>query len=461
MYIDESHYLEQAKNINEQHKPVICNYWFDGTEDCWFWYQKPPVWSFLISIIFLIFGLNNHYALYFSSIMGSISIILIFLLAYLIFKKENTALWSAFLLVFTPIYILWSNSAENNSISVFFVLLTMIFFISYIERKEKSLLALVMVSLIFTSFVRFENIILILIFLVIYIISLKTHSNNYFLSLLKRFYPSIVVVILIIIVIIEPFFINLFRSSNISIIDRYYLNLFGFLKSVSFNFIYLFLAALSFVFTDKKTKNKVMYVFIVFIFYFILYLPLFSQSRMALTPGVFIIILSAYSLEKIANLSKKHTLAVKISIIFAFLFLFDLGIASTYKNIGNEFNDYPFELENAVLETESVMKIKNIIPESCYIIAEFPSVITSISDIKGITTDSAVENPKIIAELIKKGECIYYFYDGYCAEWTISPPKGSKERCRKMLQTFDYSKAMELRLDSAEYYLFKINGIFR
>ncbi|MCH8326710.1 MAG: hypothetical protein IIB83_09180 [Bacteroidetes bacterium] len=100
-----------------------------------------------------------------------------------------------------------------------------------------------------------------------------------------------------------------------------------------------------------------------------------------------------------------------------------------------------------ILETESVAKISKEIQENCYIIAEFPMVLTSISNMKGLATIKAIKNPQFIEGVLKKGDCVYYFYDGFCSKWPISGPLLSMERCQKMLEIFNYTEKMHFERD--------------
>ena len=449
MYIDEPLYLEMAKNMNQRQQPVACEYESYGIENCWM-PLKAPGWPFLISIVFLIFGMNNYYALYFSSIIGSLSVILIFLLAYLIFRNQKTALWSSFFLAFTPIHVLWSNSAETNNASLFFVLLTMTFFFIYMQCKRKTTLILTIFSLFLTILMRFENIVLIGIFILGYILFSKSLSKSSFGRIFEAFYPLIVVVMLSIMIVFESFFIKIFPNKLISI-DFYYLNLFEFLKASSFNYVYLLLAAACLFLRNEKDKTKIKYLVTSFVIFFTLYLPIFSEDRMALMPSVFIIILSAYFLEKFcSSFNRFHSLA-RVFIILLFLPLFCLGLNLAYGDTLSRFN-------NHFLETEAVLQIKKEIQENCYVIAEFPTVFSLISSIKGLKTGEVLDNPEIVEGLLNK-TCVYYFYDGYCSEQTISRSEGSRKRCREMLKILDYRLEQKFNRKWTNYHLYRIYGL--
>ena len=449
MYIDEPWYMEMAKNMNQKLQPVICEYPDYNVENC----QMPikaPGWPFLISIVFLIFGVNNYHALYFSSIIGSLSIILIFLLTYIIFRNQKTALWSSFFLALTPIHVMWSNSAETNNASVFFVLLTMVFFLIFIQCKKKTILVLTILSLLLTILTRFENIVLIGIFVLGYILFSKSLPKSSLGQIFGAFYPLIVVIMLIIIIVFQYHFVKVFRNTILTI-DFYYLNLFEFLKVSSFNYVYLLLAAACLFLRNEKDKTKIVYLFTSFLIFFTLYLPIFSEDRMALMPSVFIIILSAYFLGKLCNSFVKHAVFT-ILLISIFSCLFGLNLNSTYDHISSKYKEH-------ILETQIVMELTNIIPENCYLIAEWPTVFTSISNIKGVRTSNALNNPEIVEGIIKKTGCVYHFYDGYCTDRTISRPQGSRERCQDMLRMFEYYREKEFERGNVKYYLFRVNGL--
>lgn len=450
MYIDEPMYLEYAKNINQKLKLIICETRVsESLEDyCWF-SLKPIGWPFLISLAFKIFGLNNYVALYFSSLLGSLSVVLIFLFSYLLFKNEKIALWSAFLLAFTPIYVIWSNSAETNNPSLFFVLLTAIFFILYLRTKEKPILALAVLLLMFTVLVRFETIILAVLFSLAYI-RFSQNPKDQFSDSLNLYYPLIIIVSLAGMVILEGFFIGFFRKMfYYNFLDFYFLTFFEYLKAASFNYIYLTFAAINLFLIEKSDKKIIALLATSFIFFFLLYLPISFESRMALIPCLFLIVLSSFSLEKLFSLFGEYNHASRIITLLIFLAIYGFSLMSVYENI------YINDSAN-LLETQSIMQIKKEIPKNCYVISEFPVVLTSVSDLKGLRTKYVLSNPEIISALLNNDKCVYYFYDGYCMELPLSTVKYSVKRCLKMLEKFRYEKEISLKMDNKEYSLFRI-----
>ena len=70
MYIDEGMYMEAGKNMLNTGSQME--------------YAKPIGWSFLLSLVFGIFGINNWVALYTSLFLGALTIVLMFFVTFLI-----------------------------------------------------------------------------------------------------------------------------------------------------------------------------------------------------------------------------------------------------------------------------------------------------------------------------------------------------------------------------------------
>ncbi|MBL7056494.1 hypothetical protein ISS07_06275 [Candidatus Woesearchaeota archaeon] len=170
---------------------------------------------------------------------------------------------------------------------------------------------------------------------------------------------------------------------------------------------------------------------------------------MALNPSVFLIILSAYSLEKLGIVFGEHRLKIRLFLIFFLSLFFILGLNISYENIDKRFT-------KNILETQSVVDIKRELPGSCYIIAEYPLILTSSSDLKGISTKNAIMHQDIVHNLLDSGECIYYFYDGYCHYDKISRQIGSEGRCQEFLSIFDRVEEKQFKRGNINFYLYRL-----
>jgi len=378
MYVDEPWHMEMAKNMNQGNGPVVCEY------DSCRMPLKPPGWPFLISILQLFTGLNTSAVFWLATIIGSLSVVLIFLLAYLLYKNSNTALWASFILALFPIHVIWSNTAGANNISVFFVLLTLtLFFI----RSWAFIPALLL-----TISTRFE-----LVYLIPILWLIHNRKSRYF-----QYYLPVVIGFIIISESIGHVFM---RSSTLTL-AHYYLPFLEFLRIVSFNFIFLLLA----VFAQKKQYKTVL---VLFISLFIIYLPIFSETRMALLPSLILILPAAAG---IGVLAKK----MRILFVAVILIIFIPALFFVHREL---YIDYKYHM----LETQAVNEIVEY--KGIFVTAE-PSVINAVANKDTIQTTKFLRQPI-------EGD-IYYFYDGFCISNPIANKIDSQKRCFEMLTTFEF-----------------------
>lgn len=139
---------------------------FGSYEEC-IEYEKavfPPGYPFLIVISYIVFGLNTLHAAYISSILGSLTIILVFLISYVLFKKEEISLVSAFIFSVIPLHIYFSHYSEPRVISLFFVSFTVLVYLIALKKDDVRMWILTALLLSYSIFVRQENSILLLLF---------------------------------------------------------------------------------------------------------------------------------------------------------------------------------------------------------------------------------------------------------------------------------------------------------
>lgn len=109
---------------------------------------RPPAYVYL-SIPFVgLLGLNEFSTRLLSLIVSLLSIILIYKLAFLIFRKEKVAILASFFLAISPWHILLSRMAVMSSLSGFFITLGVFSFLAWLEKNR-----IFFLSLSFLSFV--------------------------------------------------------------------------------------------------------------------------------------------------------------------------------------------------------------------------------------------------------------------------------------------------------------------
>jgi len=358
MYIDEPWYLEMAKNMNLGKGPVICN-----TPDNCFMPIKAPVWPFMISIVQRLFGLNNYAVMYFNSIVGSLSIIFVYILAMKLFNNEKKALLSALIFSLMPVQIIWSNTAETNSISVFFLLLV---FITYLPKRKISTLFIVCSVIMVLSRIELA--------LILPLILFRLPRILYWLYL-------------VIAIITENIMVRLLFGFRLFFEDIA-LNLMPFISDITISG----LLAIPFIFGFIMRKKSNSQLIQIFFLSFILFLPLARQSRYALVPGLLLILLAShYTLEL---LPQKY-------IMVSLLLIPICAVNYTFAQ-----QDIQARFDYSIKETYSSVEAGRLL-EGKVVVAEYPTVINSITYAKIYSANALNSGGLNVTEF-------YYYCDMFC-----------------------------------------------
>ena len=132
---------------------------------------------------FYLFMQKNETSIFtLNAILGSLSVLLIFLLTYQLYNNENISLYSTLLLGVFPIYIRLSSSESFFVLVVFFMLLTLNSFLLYIRTNNTYIYILSLLLLNFTIQIR-----PLLIFFPFIIILLLIIYDKNFLNKLKDY----------------------------------------------------------------------------------------------------------------------------------------------------------------------------------------------------------------------------------------------------------------------------------
>ena len=161
VYFDEFEHIDIAKNMMNSDEFAITMKG-DGNNleigDLQFW---PPGYHTILALVFSVFGSSESVAYNLSVVIGSLSILIIFLIAYLLFSNETISLYSAFLFSFIPVHLKYSGASELGITSLFFILLTLLSMFIYPRLKNIESLLLLALTSVYTSYIRPENAILI------------------------------------------------------------------------------------------------------------------------------------------------------------------------------------------------------------------------------------------------------------------------------------------------------------
>jgi 4-amino-4-deoxy-L-arabinose transferase-like glycosyltransferase len=137
---DEDIYLQVAANMAASGRALFCSKWIDGYCVNGFIDKHPNSFPHSLAIIYLFIGPNANAGFVFTVILGSVSVALMFLLTYLLFADESTALYSALFLALTPAHIIWSGSISSEIFHTFLSLLAFIYALAYVKTHSTRIL---------------------------------------------------------------------------------------------------------------------------------------------------------------------------------------------------------------------------------------------------------------------------------------------------------------------------------
>ena len=440
MYIDEAWYMEAGKNILQT-----------GSQG---YYPKSIGWPFLLSFIFLIFGINNWVAIYSSLVLGALTVIPVFLMVYIISGKKEMGLFSALVFTLFPVHIRWSTSAETNVVSAFFIAFSIFFCFLYYRRQSISLLWLSLFGLAFACQFRPENYILLPLFLFGMFLYDKTIYKNMWHRLIL---PLLV------------FFIISFPNL-IQVLDFYTYENFGVVKnstalasnwninnlldnsrsygSALFSsknqpIVFTFFIALGFAYGIIRRRKVFLFLSVWFTFNWLVHFyswpALFSTNRLLINFYLITVIFAAYGIfflteQLFSQLKliwiKKMSFFILAAINIFFFIPYVKGAAHIYNESSH------------LLETKIPELAEKDIPTGCLVISQRPEVLRSTTNMQVISIYDFIklsEQGKFVWK-----ECVLFFEDIFCLDFKHSPRK--EEQCLTIKNNYNlelYKKYQE------------------
>lgn len=115
--------------------------------------QKLPVYIYLTSGSIALFGLTTFAVRFPSAVLGSITVILLFLLIYDLSRKKYLALLTSLFLAINPWHLFFSRAALEDNVALFFSVLGTWLFIRMLHSTRRSVyLSLSIVSFLFSFY---------------------------------------------------------------------------------------------------------------------------------------------------------------------------------------------------------------------------------------------------------------------------------------------------------------------
>jgi 4-amino-4-deoxy-L-arabinose transferase-like glycosyltransferase len=185
LHIDEAINGVNANSILQTGKDTN-NTWFPLQTEV-FGDYNPTGYSYLAIIPIKIFGLTEFATRFPGALLGSLTILALYLLSYSIFKDKKISLLSAFLLAINPWHVVLSRSSEETLVSLFFVVLGFALIFFSIRNQRIKLLILGVLILIISYFTYFTPrvfIPLLMLVILIYGYNFLRKNNKYFKSII-------------------------------------------------------------------------------------------------------------------------------------------------------------------------------------------------------------------------------------------------------------------------------------
>ena len=158
VYYDEFYFIDLAKNILK-HNIYGATVIGDRSHLLAFSAPiRPAGYPLLISYIFRFFSESAQSIFQTNAVFGALSVLLIFWIAYLLFKDNfPAAFWGAIVFNFFPAHLKYSGSACSDIISIFFILSCIFLGLLCLKEKKAPLIYLFTSTFIFLSYIKPEN----------------------------------------------------------------------------------------------------------------------------------------------------------------------------------------------------------------------------------------------------------------------------------------------------------------
>jgi hypothetical protein len=460
MFTDEYATMEASKNILLNGRAETCEYIDYETVECGP-YQKLAGPPFLFSLSFLAFGISSYSAIYLCTALGAISVVLMFLLAYILFKREDVALYSSLLLATYPAHIMWSGSASTNVPGIFFMLLTLLSLPLFFSTGKYRIYLLACLSLAFTLQTRPEFMLLLPLVPVMHLLFDRDFKNRIkdrrfwnIWTVFLLFFVSFLVQITTYL----PQIINLIASSYSDI------NLFSrahgasLLSDTAF-LILMFLAALA---LFNQRERSILFPASLFLTFFVLFIPLLSD-KLLLTAFIGLFLMSAAGLAFLAGRLKGNQAPYVLATVLLLALFFPYVYPYYFKPI-----TYNYYTGANVLETNAIETIIQDVPEGCYVVARQPFLLP-VPGLRVVSTETALNNPDAIENIHRNSGCVMFYEElscflitneikgcrlfncGYCYKKQPLP------ECQQLKEAYSAQKYREYSLGAFTYSLYNLS----
>lgn len=432
IFFDEDIYLNIAQNIVNEGKACLCNY--GNTENCFncISNKQPYGISAFYAIFFFLFGVSETVAVNVSIIIATFSILLVFLVSYLLFRKEKISVYSALVFTLIPIHIRWSVTQALGPLLVFFSLLTILLFLIYLEKRKGFILFAFFCTLAYTCQIRPESMLMAAVAASFFVFM----DNDIFKTVRDRkFLIALALFLILILPTVEHTdnmkYENWGASGNMFSKDIIKRNLADnskfFVENTRFPLIFAIFSIIGLIFGLYKYPKKIIPFIIWFLLFFAIFIPFYAGSfnygkdvrfslnlypSVAIFSGLGFYLLNLILLKKFKQ--KKELIKLSINILIMLLILLSfipfIGLVSNYGEKG---------WDAKAVHDFAVSEAPNI--KNCIVISKVPSMFL----VSGVPSIQLFLVSDKMMKLHKEYDCVM-FYEGY---WCINFPEDNEGIC--------------------------------
>ncbi len=174
IYYDEDIYENIGQNLATLQKAQLC---IDGSTlygvyNCQngLYNKQPYAYPYLLSIVYRLFGVSETASFILNNFLLGFSIIIVFLIAFLLFKNYSIGIFSALMYALIPQNLLWFNTTAAEPSTALFGAMFILSLLIFLKEKSNRSLFLVAVMASFAIQFRQESILLVLVALLSIII---------------------------------------------------------------------------------------------------------------------------------------------------------------------------------------------------------------------------------------------------------------------------------------------------
>lgn len=433
---------------------------------------------YLISLSFMFLGLNDYNAILVNIILGSLSIVLVFLLTYSLVKKGSISLFSALFFALLPLHIRFSATAVGNISHVFFMLISLFLVIISFKINTWRIKFLAFACLAYTIQISPENVILL--FLTVITFPLFSENFRKKLKSLKFYLPWVFLIILVL-----PHLVYLNEIEDVYHSQLQGEELFSFkfaersfpiliyhiLSTAHYSPVFIILIFLGFFIMTKEDKKLSIFLRIWFLIFFLTYLlrgglmdpridcSLFKRILSLYPP---ILIFGAYGLKSILEILNKKVISL-ILIFFVIISCFLYMPIAYYGNIC-----WKWQRSEEIFTSLIKERVKN---ENCYIITGNTMMVFWVTGKKTIPISCALEldiyknfaeklcDDINVTSLLKGDNCVLFYENTYCETYSANYQwkNISINECREMHKKYDLKLILEKQLFSGNFYLHNVS----